>query len=137
MKRVFCLILSLFFAVTLYANDKIIAIYRPEGISIIQPEWDNKKASETETEFLERVYQDAVKNTGLIGYDYETIATQDLPSREYRDAWEKGSGNDKIKINNQKKQEIIDKKNKKINAKNKLKTGTPLTDEDIKELFGE
>jgi len=47
----------------------------------------------------------------LSGLPFDDIENTELPSREFRNAWE-GEKGKKISINNTKKQEIIEKKNK-------------------------
>ena len=77
-----------------------------------------------------------VEQCGQVGLPAYDIDSSDLPStKEYRDCWEYDQSSKKVKVNQVKKQAKDDKKAEKETAKalakNKLKTGQPLTDNDL------
>jgi hypothetical protein len=152
MKIFFILSLSIIFVLPLFADEKfvdekLIYVFAPDKTCLqIRPAWDTQKPTETEEEFIARRVKESTeredrKNGKWKDCPYEIVYKSELPNvgtplyREYRLAWEgeKGKG---IKINQQKKQAIIDKKNAKKNAKNKLKA-LGLNDEEVMALVGE
>lgn len=112
MRKLF-LILFCLITLNVFADDRVIIIYRDDGVSVVSPAWRAKK-QETDEEFLERIAKDFIcKESCSEDWKdkYEVIDKKDLPDREFRNAWEgkKGEG---IKVNPEKKQKILDKKNK-------------------------
>lgn len=70
--------------------------YKQDGSVVVVYAVDkSKKESETEEEWLERVFSKAVAGQPeLAGLPYDDIDSSKLPSREYRNIWEgsKGTG---------------------------------------------
>ena len=80
-----------------YAADfgKVIVVYNPDKtVSVIHPMTKARIKGESVNTFLERVYQETVKDTELEGRPYDIIDKSELPDREGRDSWEgeKGEG---------------------------------------------
>ena len=133
MKKLLCLVILLIFVVS--ANAETVRIlYNLDGtISIVHPAPNSKKSTETEAQWLERVFTKSNPD----GLEYEDVDVSEIPiDREYRDAWEKEK-NKPFKINQVKKQAKDKKKTDKQSAKNKLKLGQPMTDDEILALFGD
>jgi len=103
------LLLFCFTLFSVYGADfvKVIVVYHPDkAVSIIYPASKSKQPSETEEDFLHRVYQCSIENDqNLQGLPYEVIDYSDLPSSNYRDAWEGelGAG---VVVNSEKAQSI-------------------------------
>lgn len=72
---------------------KVIAVYRPDGVSVIHPIYSKKKDTETEDEFLERIRLKAVRGINLESYPYDFIDDSSLPQdRDNRDKWRGSQG---------------------------------------------
>ena len=88
---------------------KVRIIYKPDGsVGIIHPAPKSKRKDETEEQWLKRVFDKATPED----VEYEDVEDSKIPQdREFRDAWigKKGEG---ISIDEVKKQEIINAKNK-------------------------
>ncbi len=116
--------------------SKIRVLEKLDGsVGIIYPAPKSRRLDETEEDWLERVFTKCNPQ----GLDFEDIDTSDLPSdREDRGAWKLDRNSKKVKVDSVKKQQLDDakqaKKDLKDSAENKLKTGQPLTDEDLKAL---
>ena len=90
-----------------YDNDKI--------LKVIHPAINAKKAEETEEQWLARVFNKVTPK----GATYKDIDINELPSREYRDAWVYDKG---IKIDPAKVEEIDAKKKPTLADIDKAKT---------------
>ncbi|KYK25698.1 hypothetical protein AYK26_07720 [Euryarchaeota archaeon SM23-78] len=114
---------------------KVRIVYRPDKtVAVIHPAPKSRKPSETEEQWLKRIFDKAVKGTLLEGLPYDDIDSSQLPqSRDSRDAWEgeKGKG---ITINQTKVQQLEQERQKKeqdkLSAINKLKA-LGLTEDEI------
>lgn len=105
---------------------KVRVLYNLNGtISVVHPAPKSKRNNETEEQWLARVFTKSTPE----GLDYEDIEDTELPSREFRNAWEKEKGKP-FKINNEKKQLIISAKSKLKDRKARLKD-MGLTDAEI------
>lgn len=123
------LILLLFTGICFAGENDVAVVYKPDKtISVIYPIYKTMKAGETEAQFIERLRTDF----GFQNYPHDIIDKKDLPSREYRDAWEgeKGKG---ISINQGKKAQKQKKEQDRISAENKLKA-LGLTSDEIETL---
>lgn len=81
-------------------------VYKPDGkLSIIHYDPKSKYSRE-------QAFNIAMEKQQMVGYEYEDIDDSELPSREFRDAWEKEKGKP-FKINDTKKDEIIKERSKK------------------------
>ena len=73
---------------------KVRVLYREDGkVSIINPIYRNKKITETDGEFLKRVFDKATPKD----VEYDDIDNSELPDRKDRDMWIGSKGN-KISI---------------------------------------
>lgn len=73
------------------------------GISIIHPAFNSKKPNETETQWLERVFNKIMVTNKLEGRPFTDIDKSKIPkSREDRNLWEWDDTNKNIKINSTK-----------------------------------
>ena len=85
---------------------KVRVIYKEDGsVSVVYPAIKSRKATETENEWLERVFSKATPENA----DYEDMESSELPDQTDRDAWEKRPGGG-IRISNRKKKEVMDRR---------------------------
>ena len=95
---------------------KVRVVYRPDGgISVIHPVSKSRRANESEEQWLERVLDKATP----FGIDYKDIDKSELPQvREDREAWT-GTKNERVYINQVKKQQLEKEKKEKQLIKDK------------------
>jgi hypothetical protein len=141
MKKVFIVtVLLIFCLISLGYAEKVRILYKPDkSVAIIHPAPNSRRTNETEAEWLQRVFEEAMVDD-LAGLEYDDVDISELPtSREHRDEWEgkKGEG---VKINQDKVDAKLlkqqQKEQHKTGAKDKLK-GLGLTKDEIDALLGE
>ena len=124
------LFIFLFLVTNVYATPARV-VYKPDGtVIVLHP-------SPKSSLGLQGALEKMTREGHLEGLPFDDIDSSVLPSRKYRDAWEKRSGGG-IKINQTKKDEIKAKRDKKIqdkqSAKDKLKA-LGLTDSELNEIL--
>lgn len=100
--------------------SKVRVVYNPDrSVAVIHPVPKSKRSNETEEQWLERVFNKAMRGE-LKDLPYDDIDSSELPSREDRTAWEgeKGKG---VKINSVKAEQIKDKREKQIKIQDELR----------------
>ena len=106
MKKIIIALILLSLTTPAFAG-KVRVVYKPDGsISVIHPSPNSQERGETESQWLNRVFNKTQKNDSkLAGLPFDDIEESVLPDRNYRDAWRgsKGSG---VAINEQKRGEI-------------------------------
>ena len=67
---------------------KVRAVYRNDGgVSIIHPASKSQKPGESEADWLNRVFQKAMKGHQLENCPYKDIDNLSLPTRRFRNSW--------------------------------------------------
>ncbi len=135
MKKFIVILVSLFLVGSVY-SEKVRVFKNPDGsIGVFYPAPNSKKATETDSEWFERVAADS----NIYNLTYSDIDTSDLPSdRKDRHAWEYDENSKKVKVNEAKKAikdaEKAAKQEVKDGGRNKLKA-LGLTDNEINVLM--
>lgn len=112
-------VLLLFVVVSVSNAETVRVFYKPDkSVVIIHPAPKSKVPTETEEQWLERVFNQATESNGLGGLPYEDIDSSLLPAeRSERSAWE-GSIGQPISVNQDKANAASNntENNKKIKA---------------------
>lgn len=110
MKKMILVFGLIFFLSVLSAECKPIrVVYKPDkSVVIIVPSPNSKRFGETETEWLERIFNKLMQGD-LEGLPYDDMDSSQLPPRAERQSWEgeKGQG---VSVNVEKKEKAQHKK---------------------------